>query len=411
MKYIWFFLIPLFFLPNPGPASDTGFGTLEISDFVLLPFVFAIMLAPKNRLPSLYHLVRVHYIYFGFTALIGIFLIYISYDYTNPNQKVLFSLLKFAKLALTGYVGYNFSRLIVTENDENRLHWSILMSAFILSIGLIINFVVGTLFNFSVYKSANLASVSLAILVIYIGILYLSGYGSRFFRQMCGFVLFVAFVGITFSGGRGGMAATIVCFGIYIFGRKPSVKITFAIITGVIGAVGLYNYNPSFQREVDNTFFRDEAYLKKYKHGVGGVDDGGRLHTLENELPKLVNFPVFGSGFFHRGGKSTLWANGAHNFWVQILLETGILGFLLVINIFYRFYRHGKMISIIDPIKSKAFILAFWACIVGNLTGEYLYGGIGLLSFFLVYAPVGSTRVEAIRSERDKLLKEPVKPE
>ncbi len=45
-----------------------------------------------------------------------------------------------------------------------------------------------------------------------------------------------------------------------------------------------------------------------------------------HESAKFPKSPIFGTGFYHRGEKSGLWLTGSHNFWIQMFLETGLVG-------------------------------------------------------------------------------------
>jgi O-antigen ligase len=151
----------------------------------------------------------------------------------------------------------------------------------------------------------------------------------------------------------------------------------------------LYQSTPEFRRQVDMTIFPTEEYGLQETSTVAGVDQGARLETWTNEAGKLDNAPLFGSGIWHRGGPTGLWTTGSHNFWLQMFLETGFIGGILVIAIVVKMWKqatglrvHGRRADI--PLKA-----ALIAVIVGGLGETYFYGGIVLFTALAVYAPAG----------------------
>jgi O-antigen ligase len=107
--------------------------------------------------------------------------------------------------------------------------------------------------------------------------------------------------------------------------------------------------------------------------------------------------PLLGTGFFHRGGESGIYATGSHNFFLQMFLETGLPGGILMLLIFLRMWKvSGSEIArdsgFTVPVRS-----ALTAAIIGGMSGEYYYGGAGLVVLFLVYAACGSLPVTGRR--------------
>jgi hypothetical protein len=144
-----------------------------------------------------------------------------------------------------------------------------------------------------------------------------------------------------------------------------------------------------FRNRVDYTLFPDSSYLETYGSGVGGIDDGARVVSWTTGL-RQFNAPVLGTGFFHRGGESGLDFTGSHNFFLQMFLETGIPGGVLMLIIFYRLWRMAasrstKLAGLELPAKA-----ALVAAMVGGSSGEYFYGGTMLLVLLGVCGPAGS---------------------
>jgi O-antigen ligase len=131
------------------------------------------------------------------------------------------------------------------------------------------------------------------------------------------------------------------------------------------------------------------------------VDDGARVWTWEHEAPKFVNAPVFGTGFFHRGGESNLWSTGSHNFFLQMFLETGFVGGSLLLLIFFFAWQQAC-----HPVARRnkvgiATRAALITAMTAGITGEYFYGGIGVLVLFAALAMVGSLPSQTFIYMRD----------
>jgi hypothetical protein len=109
-----------------------------------------------------------------------------------------------------------------------------------------------------------------------------------------------------------------------------------------------------------------------------------------HEAPKLTNAPLLGTGFYHRGGVSTLWRSGSHNFFIQMFLETGVVGGGLVLLILALTWQQAGLAGARRDKISVATRAALITAVVGGMSGEYYYGGIGLLVLYAVSALTGS---------------------
>ncbi len=47
MKRLWLLCFPLLFMPNFGFSQQTPFGVLEVSDWLILPFIVLLVIAPS----------------------------------------------------------------------------------------------------------------------------------------------------------------------------------------------------------------------------------------------------------------------------------------------------------------------------------------------------------------------------
>lgn len=394
MKSFWIWFVPLLFLPTLGFGVPTPFGTLEMIDFLLIPFIPLLMLSPKTAGATLRGEINRLGLLFICWAFATILWIYLKYNYRDPVPVLLFSLLKLAKFFLYSFVGLAISRRLVSDELREKYHFTIVAVGAMTGLSLAIvkkisEMTMGTVFP-TAYKVTNMVSVGLSIVFVYVLTLYLSGYGSSRWRKFAFIGLIFMVLGSSFSGGRGGWLAALAGLGYALFYIRLRLRTLAVGISFVIGMFALYQLNADFHRQIDYTLFPDPEYLQTYNAGVGGVDDGARIATWTHELTKLASSPIFGTGFFHRGLESGLWDTGSHNFWLQMFLETGLVGGFFVLYLMFRMWIHAGLYATEDKHVSLALKVALITAFVGGLSGEYFYGSYGLLSLLLVYAPVGS---------------------
>jgi len=391
VKSLWIWYIPLFFLPSFGLSFRTAFGTLELSDFVMIPFLPLILLAPKIRGPTLRGEVKKLGLMFIVWAGASILWIDLFYHYDDLRPVLMFSLLKLAKFSLYCTAGLMVSRSLVNQKMFNKYHFMLAIAGAVTGLSLAATTAVSRRFpSAEGFRATNLISVGMAILLCYTFVLYVRGYGTRAWQKVAMVALGIMVLGTTFSGGRGGWLATLAGMSYALFHVRIRLRTGLVAASLTLGLLGLYAMNPAFKHQIDRTLFPDEKYLETYKMGVAGVDDGGRITTWLNEAAKIFYSPIFGTGFYHRGPQTQLWATGSHNFWLQMFLETGLVGGTLVLFVFFLLWRHAELFKKEDVNISLALKSALVAAFVGGLSGEYFYGGFTLFTLFLIYAPVGS---------------------
>ena len=172
---------------------------------------------------------------------------------------------------------------------------------------------------------------------------------------------------------------------------------TLAIIFIVcLVSVTAYETLPNFRFVVDLTLSpADDAPLQS-------VDDGARVSTWTHEAPNLINAPVLGTGFYHRGGASGLWDSGSHNFFLQMFLETGVVGGILVISVFVLIWRQAGLTAVSRNKISVPTRAALITAIMGGMSGEYYYGGVSVLVVFAAFAMAGALPAAEVVFMTDK---------
>jgi O-antigen ligase len=399
---LWLFCFPLLFLPNLGFSYDTPYGVVEVSDWVIGPFVLLLLMAPsvdhRQKISRVNLLLLAFVVWAAFSTL----LIQARYDYLDVVPVLAGCFVKLGKLALYVAAGVLISRKLISSRVRAQWLWSLLAAVVMLSVGLLVS-INGdsTKLSDSIagYKSYNSTIVSMAILGCYIAGLWIDKAAGRIWRlaaiPVVGFALFSVFLSASLTAhGRGGWVALIVGCG-YIFWKKIGRTRAFVIVMllGMIGTVA-YEILPNFQSLVDSTI---SSSNNDGSYSVPGIDEGGRLATWVHEAPKLINAPLMGTGFYHRGGPTGLWDTGSHNFFLQMFLETGVVGGVLVILVFVlMWHQAGSAVSrqaMIGVATRAALITAF----VGGMSGEYYYGNVSVLVLFAVFACVGAGRLETVR--------------
>jgi hypothetical protein len=173
-------------------------------------------------------------------------------------------------------------------------------------------------------------------------------------------LLFLLYSGLS----RGAMLTA--AFGLLLIYANSRRKMAMSI---VIFALGIYVLNSDSLRARMETRDRVMGHEKK--------DDrtGGRvvlpIRALTNEIDSRGY--LIGKGFYGRFYVPDMWIDGAHNNYVQILWETGIIGLLLFLHIFYRFFRYFRRIP--DPDLRKHLFIMLFTLLFTILPGEFLYYG------------------------------------
>jgi O-antigen ligase len=241
------------------------------------------------------------------------------------------------------------------------------------------------------YKASNATSVMAAILACYLCGLWLR----RKTEKKWGYWLLPVsmaclVLGSAISEGRGGWVAGIA--GLLYLCARGGLRRRSLLIAAVVPlfVITLYLCSPVFQKRVDATFVPGYS-------GVSAVemDDDGRVGNFTMGVTQFRNSPILGTGFYHRGGQTGIYPSGSHNFFLQMFLETGFPGGLLMLAIFWRLWRQAgtntaKQAGLEVPTKA-----ALVAAAVGGMSGEYFYGALPLFALLAVYASCGSLPARA----------------
>jgi len=378
------------FLPDLGFRRATALGTLDIGDYLILPYIILLLVAKGHACPRYSKGLRYVLVAFVAWALVGVLTINVRYDYGFDYSTMTFSLLKIAKLVLYGLAGVLTMTKVNGSHVRREFHWSLLGVIIVMAISLLLGpgKDIEDKTNMG-YISHNYLSVTAAILFSYCSGLLASGYGSKRWKLAAAVTLVFGLAGILMSEGRGGWVATILAV-LYVMWRKGLRREIIALVAGFL-MIGYVSYRefPSFQQRLDFTVSPDLRSQTGETTNIAGLDEGGRIENW-SEIENFANAPFWGTGFYHRAGLSGIWWNGSHNFFIQMFLETGFAGGGLILLAFARMWveagsRVAQQALLTTPLRA-----ALIAAVAGGMSGDYYYGGIALLAVFLVYAPTGA---------------------
>ncbi len=328
-------------------------------------------------------------------ALIVTLMIPLRYTY-GEYYALNFGLLKIAKFALYCLAGWLTVRVMANERQRRLFLWSALAATLVVSLGLLLTRD-DSLFFFAgaaalveqAYKDNSIALVAAIFLVVMLGLWLDQRFAALRWRRAASIVLPIIVLGIVLARGRGAWVAALVG-SVYLLVHYRKWRALVAVAVGLFLLTIAYLQIDVFRDQVERTLNPDQAYLERYDAGLGGIDVGGRSAILLAELPKVLDAPVFGRGFFHRGGQSGIYSTGSHNYFLQIFLETGIVGGGLLLAIGWLMWKatvhpEAERMGLRVPVRA-ALLTAF----VGGLSGEYFYGGLPLLTILVIYGLIGS---------------------
>jgi O-antigen ligase len=154
-------------------------------------------------------------------------------------------------------------------------------------------------------------------------------------------VFLVATLLLTFS--RGGYVGLMIIAMAYVIYFRDGSKLLLALLVLAIGA-----------------FFIPDAVVQRITLGIthGSHQDlsSGRIEGIWLPLlPRVLDSPLWGHGLLYVG-RSTLVASGemmkveqAHNAYLDLLLDSGLIGLVLVMTFLIRTYRDFRTLAVTDP--------------------------------------------------------------
>lgn len=135
------------------------------------------------------------------------------------------------------------------------------------------------------------------------------------------------------TAARGAIIFTILTYLFLIFYRKKEIKLNYLYFFIVISLAALTNYIASLFFK--NNFGGNNILLYRISHVTSEDSTVTRLKILKDALYQFIDQPFFGSHFLVVESKMY-----AHNIVLDALISTGIIGSILLLPIFYLFFKN-----------------------------------------------------------------------
>ncbi|MEW6600610.1 MAG: O-antigen ligase family protein [Nitrospirota bacterium] len=250
----------------------------------------------------------------------------------------------------------------IRKNDLDTIKWCILAGGFFAALATIYNYQALTVATRTTLqwgeRSAELNQLSFDLLIpIAICIEKVLAQDKKVMKASFGLVLGIIMFSVIITGSRGGMLGAGTIFIIYILSaQRQNQKVTFALISLVIG-ITVLSILPDF-------------FVDRWKEAAdtGGT---GRTSIWRVGLEALREYWISGAGlnnftaafkeFAHYTPFSKFWGRAAHNIYLAIFVELGIIGFILLvlgIGSHYRAIVSSFHVSESDKIMLKAALSA-----------------------------------------------------
>src|ERR1700732_1039402 len=128
MTKLWLLCFPLLFLPNLGLSHETAFGVLEMSDWLIGPFILLLVIAPSVDRQKKTSQLNLPLLGFLVWASLTTLSIHARYDYLDVVPIIVGCFAKLAKLALYVTAGILISTKLVSSRVRAQWLWSLLVA-------------------------------------------------------------------------------------------------------------------------------------------------------------------------------------------------------------------------------------------------------------------------------------------
>jgi O-antigen ligase len=149
-------------------------------------------------------------------------------------------------------------------------------------------------------------------------------------------LIVIAYFALIFSLSRGAVIAVFVSFGTFMFLSKfTNKKFVGAILLTLLFSVNTY-VSTDFNNILDSTIGKEVADTLENISGKG-IHENGRVKLWTNAISSFTESPIVGIGVLARRSWDRVLSDGRvitlsiHNYYLAILLEAGIVGFLSIL--------------------------------------------------------------------------------
>jgi putative inorganic carbon (hco3(-)) transporter len=209
------------------------------------------------------------------------------------------------------------------------------------------------------------------------------------------------------------LAAVTILAAMYTFSRAGYMAILFGVLVlGLLKDRKLLLVLGVFLvvwQSVVPTAVRERVNMTENSNGQLEASAQERVDLWENAERSILRSPIVGNGFAtFQMGEHVDNLRDTHNWYVKVLVETGLIGLILAIMLLqqmlavsYRLFKRGS-----DPLYrglGLGLLLAICACIVANFFGDrWTYVEITALLWVLVSAAIRAEQLEKEESASEK---------
>lgn len=353
-RYLLFLTFILFLFFVNRVHIDIGFRAIPI--YLFLPILLALVIYLQGR--RIQKLIIIEYaalLFYLFTVLSAQYS-----EYPASSLRFIFG------LCLTSLT-YFTARYFITRHVE-LLDQSLYRAGVLLLILSVINYLVGLYFMNLSYEHVDFFGLTiekgiprmiglsndpnvcaLSFIFLFFYFLFKPGLINRFLMSIC-------FICIIATMSRGGLFATVVGLLsiVLIKDFKSAFKYLFVILFVAFGLLLIIYLN----------FDLFQPFIERR---ISGVQTGaGRFAIWKNSLLAFEQKPLLGFGIFtFKDVMGDLYGNSrhAHNTYLEVLLETGVIGLLLYLNFIWlmlfsswKLAKKGPMYSFLFPLNTAIFV-------------------------------------------------------
>lgn len=175
------------------------------------------------------------------------------------------------------------------------------------------------------------------------------------------------------AGGRGGLILLIVyVFYMTYYMLKSKVisksKLMLVLIIATLGFILVANY---FSLWTSSGFARSS----------NGINNDDRFALWVEYLPYIEQHPLFGNGL---GSDYFTWGFYSHNIFVDWLVETGVVGVILLSLVFIQTYKRLFALTNINQIFVVIMILFIYGAVMNMFSGYWITTNVHWLAFGIV---------------------------
>lgn len=173
------------------------------------------------------------------------------------------------------------------------------------------------------------------------------------------------------SGGRGGMLLSIILISLYVILQlRQNILILLPVF--LVGFIFLFVPIPGFE---------NESIARSLSVFSGARVDELRADLQAQAISNFLQKPIFGNGI---GSVFYLIGIYSHNFMTDILCETGIVGLLFILYLFFTFGKSSKRTVRKGSVYRLAIVFFICGIVMNSFSGYIWVNQFVLLPFVIV---------------------------